>query len=305
MKAKMHGHNFFAIVSFLVVFLTGCGENVTVLHPQGPVARSEYYLILWSFFIMSIVVLIVFVLYGFVIVRYRERPENMDYEPPETKANKKLEIAWTVAPVVMVVALAIPMAKTTFGLENPPVHPAGVKPMTIYVTSADWKWLFKYPEQGIETVNYVNIPANTPINFELTAVSAMNSFWVPALGGQEYAMPGQRLKLWLQADRPGTYAGRSANFSGKGFTHMTFDVVAQTPQDFTRWVHDVKTTAPKLTDDQYKKILEPGLVDKMTFSSTDPAKIMQEETAGGLSGNSGQHEMPPVMPNTSSTPNHK
>jgi cytochrome aa3-600 menaquinol oxidase subunit II len=292
---------------FPLIFATGCGTRYSVLNPQGPVAWSEYKLIIWSLVVMSIAVLVVLGLYTFIVVRYREKPENMDYEPPETKSSKTLEIIWTAAPIVMVMALAIPMARTTFSLENPPPHPANTAPMTIYVTSADWKWIFKYPGQNIETVNYVHIPANTPIKFELTSATSMNSFWVPTLGGQEYNMPGQRLRLWLQADKPGTYGGRGANFTGRGFAHMVFDVVAQTPADFASWVQTVKNTAPKLTDAGYQKLLTQGLAPKMTFSSMDHRPLEQEALLSPAPGDQGQSSSSskqnmPYMPNMSNMP---
>lgn len=249
-----------------VLLLAGCSrEQYVVLDPKGPVAKQQYDLIVWSFGLMLIIVLAVFGIFAYVIIKYRAKPENKDYEPPDQEGNKLLEIIWTLIPVAVVIALAIPTVKVTYGLEK---QPSGDRPpITIKVTSADWKWIFRYPKEGIETVNYVTIPANTPVNFEMDAVGPMNSFWVPSLGGQEYTMPGMVMHLWLQADQPGVYQGRSANFSGKYFTHMTFDVIAKSPADYDKWVQQVKKTAPKQTEEQYLQLLERGLAKKMTFSS--------------------------------------
>jgi len=250
-----------------LLLLTGCGQTIQVLHPQGPVARQEYHLILYSFGVMAIVVLIVFVLFAFMLVKYRARPGNENITPPEIEGNTKLEMIWTVIPILIVVALAIPTVRTTFALEKPPVTKSYTKPIVIDVTSADWKWIFSYPEQGIETVNYVDIPAGVPIQFELTAIGPMNSFWVPELGGQEYSMPGMSSGLWLEADHSGDYLGRSANFSGAGFAHMTFHVISKPQADFNAWVSHVKQTAPKLTSVDYEKLLKPGLTSRETYSS--------------------------------------
>ncbi|GAA3330337.1 hypothetical protein GCM10020331_082470 [Ectobacillus funiculus] len=111
------------------------------------------------------------------------------------------------------------------------------KPIEIYVTSANWKWLFSYPEEGIETVNYLKIPEDTPIKFKLTSVGPMNAFWVPELGGMKYTMDDMVMDLYLQADHPGDYLGRSANFSGKGFADMEFTVEAETQEGYEKkWV---------------------------------------------------------------------
>ncbi len=250
----------------LLFFLSGCSENMVVLHPQGPVAKSEYKLIVWSVGFMAFIIIVVFALFAVILIRYREKPENANYEPPEEEGSTLLEIIWTAIPILIVTALAIPTVKTTFALEKP--IRKDVKPLTIHVTAANWKWIFSYPEQHIETVNYVNIPAGVPVEFKLTSAGPMNSFWVPELGGQKYAMDSMETTLTLQADHPGSYMGRSANFSGKDFTHMEFEVVAQTKDDFEKWVKDVQRTAPKLNKEKYAKILKPGLVGRMTFSNT-------------------------------------
>jgi len=268
----------FFIVGLSMLALAGCDDPkyMPVLSPQGPVARSEYYLILYSFIVMLLVVLGVFVIYFYVITKYRARPENKDYVPPEIEGNTKWETIWTVIPIIIVIALAIPTVAVTYKLVKPPKVEAATtaavgKSLTIDVISEQWKWVFKYPGQNIETVNYVNIPAGVPVNFELTASGPINAFWVPALGGMEYAMPGMNLKLWLEADHPGTYQGRSGQYSGRGFAHMTFNVNAQSPADFAKWVQTTQRTAPKLTQQAQDQIQKPGLLNKpLTFSSTEP-----------------------------------
>ena len=249
-----------------LLLLPGCSQ-IAVLNPAGPVARSEMKLIIWSFVLMAFVVLVVLVLYVYILIKYRARPGNEDYEP-EQDGNKTLEIIWTVIPIIIVILLAIPTVKTIYSLVQPPEQ-SQANPVTINVTSVNWKWIFQYPDEKVETVNYVVIPTNRPVEFRLSAVGPMNSFWVPELGGQEFSMPGHELKLWLQADKVGDFLGRSANFSGQGFTHMTFHVLSKNQSDYDKWVQEVKQTAPPLTKDKYKELMEPGLVPKMTFSSYD------------------------------------
>jgi cytochrome aa3-600 menaquinol oxidase subunit 2 len=249
-----------------VVLLSGCGK-ITVLDPQGPVARQQSHLILWSVFLMLIIVLGVFIAFTLIVVRYRDRPDHQGHDP-EQEGNKKLEVLWTVIPIIIVIALAIPTIKTIFNVEHPAAASQHKKPLTIRVVSADWKWIFVYPEQGIETVNYVNIPADRPVKFKLTSTGAMTSFWVPSLGGQKYAMSGMQTQLILEADHPGTYKGRNANFSGKEYAKMTFPVHSQSKQDFQAWVKNIQNRAPKLTKKKYVDMIQPGTTGKMSFSST-------------------------------------
>lgn len=252
-----------------IFVLTGCSQQVQVLDPAGPVARQEYNLILWSFALMFLVVLVVFVLFAYVMIKFRAKPENEGYRPPDVYGNRKLETIWTIIPILVVIALAIPTVATTYRLQAPP-KTTTKNPVVINVTSVDWKWLFSYPQQGIETVNYVVIPAGRPVEFELYAVGPMNSFWVPQLGGMEMNMPGRQLGLWLQANQPGVYLGRSANFSGKGFVHMTFHVISKPESSFNQWAQTVKSTAPPLTSSQYQSLLKPGTSAQETYSTQVP-----------------------------------
>lgn len=261
----------FAALMPLIVLLTGCSDNIAVLNPQGPVAREQYHLIVWSLIMMSLVLAIVLIIFIYVLVRFG-RKNNKDFDPNNT-GNRKLEIIWLIVPVVICILLAVPTVRTLFALDEPPKAtakaPASLnsRALTIDVTSVQWKWLFRYPGQNIETVNYVVIPAGIPVNFRLHAYDAMNAFWVPELGGQQYTMTDMQMHLWLQADKPGTYAGRSSNYSGRGFAQMTFNVLAKSGTDFDSWVSDIKKNQPALTMSNYKQLLKPGNVKPAEFSS--------------------------------------
>ncbi|CAM3735547.1 cytochrome aa3 quinol oxidase subunit II [Mesobacillus zeae] len=250
------------------VLLSGCENNMVVFQPQGPAARSILDLINFSLVMMFAIIIIVFALFGFIVWKYREKKENLDYEPPEEHGNTVLEIIWTLIPIIIVVALTIPTVKTIYALDKIPKGYEEKEPLVVNVTSADWKWIFSYPEQGIETVNYVNIPEDRPIDFRLTSASTMQSFWIPSLGGQKYSMANAETQLYLVADNPGSYMGRNTNFNGKGYAEMEFEVQSQTQKDFDKWVKEVKATAPKLSEKEYEKMLEPSHLGRKTFSNT-------------------------------------
>ncbi|WP_112180053.1 cytochrome aa3 quinol oxidase subunit II [Paraliobacillus zengyii] len=248
--------------------LTGCESTLTVFDPQGPVARNLTELIIFSIIFMLLIVIVVFVLFGFIVWKYRAKPENEDYEPPHEEGSTALEITWFLIPVLIVVALTIPTIITISDVEDIPEGYDDQEPLVIHVTSADWKWIFSYPEQDIETVNYVNIPADRPIQFKMTSAGTMQSFWVPSLAGQKYTMANMQTQLYLVADRPGEYIGRNTNFNGEGYAHMSFEVVAESAEDFNEWVSDVKNTANVLTEDEYREILTPSIIGRKTYNET-------------------------------------
>ncbi|WP_085522548.1 cytochrome aa3 quinol oxidase subunit II [Tuberibacillus sp. Marseille-P3662] len=256
-----------ALLTILTLMLSGCSwDNVLVLSPDGPVADRQKELIMWSFYLVMGIVVVVFALFTYIVWKFRNRSGEKHYDP-EYEGNKKLEFIWTGIPIIIVILLAIPTVTTTFDLKNKPEKYEDAEPLTIKVIAADWKWVFQYPEQGIQTVNYLHIPEERPVNFVLTSAGSMCSFWIPELGGQKYAMSGMKTNLWLAADDPGVYLGQNANFSGEGYTHMKFKVYSQTESNFDQWVKNVKQDAPDLSKDKFDDILKPGLAERMTFSS--------------------------------------
>ncbi|WEG12987.1 cytochrome aa3 quinol oxidase subunit II [Pullulanibacillus sp. KACC 23026] len=252
--------------ALIPTILSGCSKNYVVFNPQGPVAKEEYNLIILSMILCAIVVIPVMILLFFIVSRFRDRPGNNAPYEPDWSESTILEVIWWGIPIVIVAFLAIYTGKSIFTLVKPPPV-TGKTPITIQVTSLDWKWLFQYPDQKVATVNYVEIPAGVPVQFELTSGSAMNSFWVPELGGQEYSMAGMNMRLWLQADKPGTYFGTGANFTGEQFAHMRFNVIAKSQADFNNWVKHVKATAPPMTQSKYDAITAPGTSKQLSFSS--------------------------------------
>jgi cytochrome aa3-600 menaquinol oxidase subunit 2 len=264
---------FWSMAILASVLLSGCGSEYLVLHPKGPVAETQYNLIKISVILCALIVVPVLALTAFIVWRYRDTPDNKAPYKPNWTHNTTLEVVWWGIPVVIVALLGYFTVRDTYALTEPPNKET--KPITIQVTSLDWKWLFTYPEQNIATVNYVPIPAGVPVQFELTSDAPMNSFWVPQLAGQTYSMPGMAMGLWLQADEPGEYYGSGANFTGEGFAHMQFKVIAKPQAEFDEWVKQAKNTSPAMTKADYEKLSKPGLSERLTFSSF-PAGLFEE-----------------------------
>lgn len=253
---------------FLLLFMTtGCADKYLVLNPKGPIGEQQKDLMILSTLLCLIVIVPVLILTFVIVWRYRDRKGRKAKYTPEWEHSTALETTWWGIPVVIITLIAIITVRYTYSLEPSKPLESKVEPITIQVTNLDWKWLFQYPEQGIATVNYVQFPEDVPIRFEITSDAPMNSFWIPQLGGQIYAMSGMAMVLHLQADEQGEYMGSGANYTGKGFADMYFTAKATSQEAFDQWVNEVKGTSAALTLDGYKKLAEQGTSDVRYFSS--------------------------------------
>ncbi|MFS0688308.1 cytochrome aa3 quinol oxidase subunit II [Sporosarcina sp. 179-K 8C2 HS] len=251
----------------ILALLAGC-EPVMVLDPKGPQAETISNVIWISIATMAIVVIAVFALLVYVVVKYRASKQDADYEPPHIEGNPIVESIIVGIPIIIIIFLSIVTVKSTYEVEATPKGYENQKPLVVYASSSDWKWHFSYPEENIETVNYLYIPTDRALEFRLYSYGPITSFWIPQLGGQKYAMSDMITTLHLAADVPGEYMGRNANFSGKGFAENIFHVEAMPADEFDKWVEEVKATAEPLTEEKFTELLKPGHLGQMTFSGT-------------------------------------
>jgi cytochrome o ubiquinol oxidase subunit II len=152
-------------------------------------------------------------------------------------------------------------------------------PLEVEVVSLDWRWLFIYPHERIATVNYLVIPADVPVHFRLTSTSVMNSFFIPQLGSQIYTMPGMTTQLNLQADKPGSYPGISAQFSGPGFSDMRFDVRVEGGKGFAAWIAQAREQGGVLNDAAFEELVRPTrAAGELTYGSVpqDPFEAVAD-----------------------------
>jgi cytochrome o ubiquinol oxidase subunit 2 len=273
----------------MAVLLSGCGEQYIVLDPKGPIGESQKDLIYFSTILCAVIIVPVLILTAVIVWRYRDKPGSKASYKPNWEHSTKLEITWWSIPIVAILILAIVTVKYTYALEPSKPIESAKAPITIQVTSLDWKWLFKYPDEDIATVNYIKIPEDVPIKFQVTADTAMNSFWVPQLGGQIYSMSGMAMTLFLQADEQGSYYGSGANFTGKDFAKMTFKVDATSEEDYKAWVSEVKASSPALTMEGFEKLTEPSTSDVQLFSSF-PEGLFNKVVTQYINGGSGAHQ---------------
>lgn len=233
------------------------GHTVSILSPAGTIADQQRSLIEFAAILGLVVIVPVFALTFFIVWRFRDGNVKARYRP-NWDGNTKLEAIWWGIPCAIILVLAVVTWQSSHSLDPTRKLQSSTKPMTIQVIALNWKWLFIYPEQNIATVNYVQFPEDTPIHFEITSDGPMNSFWIPQLGGQIYAMAGMQTTLQLMADHPGTYAGSSANLSGKGFAGMKFSAVSSSQADFNQWVQSVWETPNRLTLSELTRLSYPS-----------------------------------------------
>lgn len=240
------------------------GKNVAILNSKGLIASQQRSLILYALAVILLIAVPTVLLLYFTAWRYRESHGTATYHP-EAKSSKLFNVTIWALPALFVVILAVALIPATHNLQPNKALAAGAKPITIQVMAMRWKWLFIYPDQNIATVNFVQIPKDVPIVFDLTADDApMSSFWVPNLSGQLYAMTGHINRLNLIANELGDYRGRSAEINGKGFAGMQFTTRVSSAQDFTAWVNATKQASGLLDKANYQQLVKPSQDNPVT-----------------------------------------
>ena len=250
------------------LLLSGC--NMVLFNPKGQVGVDEKHLIITATLLMLIVVVPVMLMTLGFAWKYRASNKDADYKP-DWAHSRSIEIVIWLVPCVIIAFLGWLAWTSTHRLD--PYRPlqSSVKPITIQAVSLNWKWLFIYPEQGIATVNQIAFPVNTPVNFQITSDSVMNSFFIPQLGSQIYSMAGMTTQLHLIANQKGIYDGMSANYSGAGFSGMNFKAIATSRKGFLQWVAKVRASSNTLSIADYPALAKPSKYDAPRyFSAVDP-----------------------------------
>lgn len=256
------------------MLLSGC--DAALLNPKGQVGLEQRSLILTAVGLMLIVVIPVIIMAFAFAWKYRSSNKNAEYTPNWSHSNKIEVVVWTV-PIIIIVLLGTLTWKTTHSLDPYKPLQSDVKPINVEVVSLDWKWLFIYPDLGIASVNELAFPANTPVSFKITADGVMNSFFIPRLGSQIYAMAGMQTQLHLIANEAGKYPGMSAAFSGRGFSGMKFTAIATpTQQEFDQWVDNARKSSNALTLANFNQLAQPSENHPVEyFSQVEPELFKQ------------------------------
>ncbi|MEM0907546.1 MAG: ubiquinol oxidase subunit II [Pseudomonadota bacterium] len=255
----------------VLVLLAGC--QAVVLHPAGDVAVQQRNLIYIATALMLLVIIPVMVLTVVFAFRYRASNAKAHYDP-DWDHSTQIELAVWAVPLLIIVVLGAVTWTTTHLLDpyrqlgrldgGKPV-PANVEPLEVQVVSLDWKWLFILPQYNIATVNVLAAPVDRPIEFTLTSDKVMNAFYVPALAGMIYTMPGMETKLHAVINAPGKYVGFSSNYSGAGFSQMRFDFHGFDDADFDSWVESARASETQLDRATYLALEKPSVAAPQTL----------------------------------------
>jgi len=241
------------------------------LDPHGPIASAQLKIMVNSLVIMlAIVIPTIVATIGFVWW-FRASNTRARYRPDFVYSGRIEIVVWSI-PTLIILFLGgiIWIGSHELDPGQPIASQSQIRPTEVQVVALPWKWLFILPGYSVATINELVIPAGVPIHLYLTDGGLMNTFWVPQLAGMIYTMNGMTTQLHLQADHPGTFAGRSGMYSGDGFSDMTFVVRALPQADFDRWIDDAKKAPGPLDRATYTELAKPGTVrSPRTFNSVD------------------------------------
>jgi cytochrome o ubiquinol oxidase subunit 2 len=249
------------ILAVVVAFLRS--RHFQVLDAQGSIAVQQRNLLYFATGLSLVVILPVFILTWHIVRTYRVDGKKDSKKPlyqPEWDHSHRLETLWWAIPSAIILVLSVVTWNTSHSLDpyKPiPTSSSSATPINVEVIALEWNWLFLYPDHGVATLNHLEIPAGTPVNFRITADAPMNSFWIPQLGGQVYAMSGMSSQLHLMANAPGTFRGSSANLSGEGYADMNFPVRSMSQGDFRAWLVSAQASGSRLTGKAYDSVRQP------------------------------------------------
>ena len=223
-----------------VFFISACIENAPMdsLSPEGPYARTIDDLFWLTFWIAVVIFIIVQGALIIAVIFFRDK-EGMP-EPKQIQGNHKLELLWTIIPVLILGAIAFPTVRTIFDLAK---EPEGA--LNIELIGHQWWFEFNYPDYDITTANILVIPEGTPVRLEMWSNDVMHNFWVPKLNGKRYLVPGQKTYLNLFADNAGEYWAQCGEYCGLSHSKMRARVISLSSGDFEKWIENEQKNALK------------------------------------------------------------
>ena len=230
------------IISSAIVFLliVSCGKDLpqSTFDTYGPIAEEQAYLfsiILWSGIFVLVAVELAII---YIFIKYR-RKANSDRKPSQTHGNLKLEVLWTIIPVIFLAVVSVPVLSAIWNFGTMPENPDVV----VNVKGHQFWFEFEYPELDVVTANELHIPVGKKILINLDSNNVLHSFWIPKIAGKTDIIPNQGNQMWIQADQPGLYYGQCAEFCGESHALMRFRVIVDNDEDFNTWIEHQKTEA--------------------------------------------------------------
>ena len=270
-----------------LLLLSGCGAAFRLFHPEGPVASAEFHYTLLNTAVMLLIILPTAIATFVFAFRYR-KSSSAPYDPSFSHSYA-LELAMWGGPLGIVVILAFCTYQSVFAVNpgGPSVLDNGTHTFTqapgkgdlqVDVITTDWQWIFVYPQYRIATIDDLVVPVGRTIRFELTSSTVVNDFFIPQVAPMIDVMPGMRTLDAFRENRPGSYEGFSADFSGAGFSWMQFSTRVLPTGDFAAWVARTQRSPDHLDFARFQQIAHPTINDGAKpayFSNADPDLFLE------------------------------
>ncbi|MFD1415464.1 cytochrome c oxidase subunit II [Oceanobacillus jeddahense] len=238
MKGWMGKTKVLFVFTLLALFLAGCGmENLTALKPKGYGAEQSMDLIILTTLIMTGVFIVVMVIYVITLVRFRRKKGQEDHVPEQVEGNHKLEVIWTVIPIILVLIIAVPTVLATFNLAD---DSSADELTNINVKGNQYWWHFEYPGEEIQTSQDLYIPTGERVYLHMLSSDVIHSFWVPSISGKMDVNAENVNTMYIEAYEEGVYWGKCAELCGPSHSLMDFKVIAVSPEEYEQWVDDMQ-----------------------------------------------------------------
>src|ERR1700734_4162297 len=210
-----------------------------IFEPVSTPAESIFGLSVFVFSIVAVIFVVVFALLVYAVVRFRSQRSD-GAEPAQIYGSTQVELAWTVIPVLIVVALFLATARVIASIQNPPRPPNAID---VIVTGHQYWWEYRYPGLNIVTANELPVPVSdpahpTPTFLTLLSADTDHSFWVPRLSGKTDLIPNHPNSMWMDPHETGLYLGQCAQYCGTQHAKMLLRVYVQTRDEFDRWIQE-------------------------------------------------------------------
>ncbi|MDW0109347.1 cytochrome c oxidase subunit II [Sporosarcina aquimarina] len=264
----------FSLLAVLTVFLAGCGQQeLSTLLPAGQVGKDQFKLLMLSSGIMLFVILVVVAIYVVALIRFRRSKLGDDFIPEQVEGSQKLELIWTIIPIILILILAVPTVYYTYKLGDvkamEEVDDNGdAKHLVVDVTAKLYWWEFEYPDLGIVTAQELVVPTKEKVFFNLKAADVKHSFWIPAIGGKLDTNVENLNKFYLTFDqeseglKDGVFYGKCAELCGPSHSLMDFKVKTLPRDEFNAWAKNMKATADKtaVANEDGKEVFEASCI---------------------------------------------
>jgi cytochrome c oxidase subunit 2 len=242
-----------------------------IFAPASTPADSIFGLSIFVLLNVAAIFVVVFALLAYVVVRFRNKQGADRSEPAQIYGSSQVELAWTVIPVLIVLALFLAAARVIASVQNPPRPPAALE---VTVIGHQFWWEYQYAGLNIVTANELHVPVSdpahpTPTFLTLLSADTDHSFWVPRLAGKTDLIPNHPNQMWIDPHEPGVFLGQCAQYCGTQHAKMLLRVYVQTREEFERWVHEQqRTPEPGISSAGQRVFESTACVNCHTISGT-------------------------------------